>query len=201
MTGNHHATAQCYRQILPIAVLSLAFGCAHKSLRPLPAVDASAENSYMDLQPGGSLRILVPLLRSGTTRLTTLPQDTAGNTIVLSAANLIGYQISHYAIQRRRGARVQLTFTSATITKDGKTAAKTAAPVLPFQLPSKSRHIRLIYLVRSSRTDHNMAILAAKQFNDLSQFTGTLKASPEACGRDPEVSCTWVPEGVAVTPE
>ena len=75
------------------------------------------------------------------------------------------------------------------------------APTLPFALPLKAQHIRLIYLVRSSQSDHNMAITASKSLEALNGFTNRLKGSPDVCKLDGEVFCSWVPAGIAVRPE
>ncbi len=121
--------------------------------------------------------------------------------MVLSAANLIGYEVSYYTVAGRNAGRVRLKFRSAEITKDAKTMQETNAPPLPFALPAKAERVRLIYLVRSSQADHNMAIAASKDLAELNAFTDRVKMNPAVCERDATVFCTWVPAGIAVRPE
>jgi len=161
----------------------------------------ATNNAFMDLAPGGFLRILVPVLTSQGSRVETSSPKAEGNTVVLSAANLAGYEVSYYSITGRANGKVRLKFVSAEITKEGKTEQEARAPSLPFSLPSKAQHIRLIYLVRNSQSDHNMAITASKALDELNDFTNRLKGDPDLCKTDGEVFCSWVPAGVAVRPE
>ncbi len=164
------------------------------------AVPADA-NSYMDLEPGWRLRIVVPLLNGAGSRVETDVHQSQGNTIVLSSPNLIGYEVSYYAIEGHRSGRVRLKFASAEMTKNGKTVAEPDAPTLSFSLPNGTKFVRLIYLVRVSQSDHNMAITASKSKTALIAFTKELKKNPNACESQSEVFCSWVPAGVAVRPE
>lgn len=164
-------------------------------------------NSYMDLTPGERLRITVPVLNSapglnpGGYRIATDSHETNDKTIMLSAPNLAGYEVSYYAIERHANGKVRLRFTSAEMTRNGTTTPEAVAPALPFPLPPKTQHVRLIYLVRSSQSDHNMAITASKNLDALNVFTSRLKGDPDFCKADSEVFCSWVPAGIAVRPE
>jgi hypothetical protein len=176
-------------------------GCSRNVHVPASASIPAADNSYVDLESGWRLSIVVPLVKSGGTRPTLSPQQNAGNTISLSAGDLTGYEISQYAITGRSNGAVRLKFTSAEITKDGKTVLDPTPPALPFTLPRGSEHIRLIYLVRASQADHNMAVAASKRLDALNVFTKQLNKNPDVCKTSDEVSCAWVPAGVAVRPE
>ena len=184
-------------------VLLLSPGCAPKAAirTPTTATKSPADNSYMDLTPGWRLRILVPVLNSGGSQVALGSARTNGNTIVLSAANLLGYELSYYSVEGKGDGRVRLRFTTAEKTIDGKTVPEPNAPKLPFPLPAKSEYIRLIYLVRKSQSDHNMAITASKNLNALNVFTEKLKDNSDICKRNGEISCIWVPSGIAVRPE
>jgi hypothetical protein len=97
---------------------------------------------------------------------------------------------------------VRLQFTSAETTSDGKTIAESGEPALPFALPAEAGHIRLIYLIRVSQLDHNMAIaVTKKKASTLDAFTDQFQRDPRVCKDKGEVSCRWVPMHVAVTPE
>jgi hypothetical protein len=162
---------------------------------------APGDNSYLDLTPGSRLRILVPLLSAGQNHLALGSSQADGNTITLSAANLVGYQVSYYLAEGHRNGKVHLQFASAEMTKDGHTVPEPVAPHLPFQLPQRTHFIRLVFLVRVSESDHNMAIVAANTKDALAAFTAQLKQNPSACQVTENVSCVWVPEGIAVRPE
>jgi hypothetical protein len=194
-----------YRQKILVltsgAILLLTAGCAHKTLHAAAIPNTPVDNSYMDLTAGGSLRITVPILTSGGYQVATNTVHEHGNSIVMSAANLAGYAVSYYSIEGRSKGKVQVRFRAAEITRNGTTVQQTSAPRLPFLLPSASEYIRLIYLVRKSPADHNMAIAASKNLDALNAFTNRLKRQPDVCKPDAVVSCFWVPAGVAVRPE
>lgn len=181
-------------------VLFIAVGCLRRNVHVPQAADAPvSDGSYTDLEGGSRLSIVIPLTKSGGTRPTLSAQQHDGSTITLSAEDLTGYETACYAITGGRNGAVRLKFRSAEITKDGKTAAEPNPPMLPFPLPQGSEHIRLIYLVRASQADHNMAIVASKHLDSLNTFTKQLKRDPGICARNDEVFCSWVPAGIAVT--
>jgi hypothetical protein len=187
-----------FRNIATLALL-VAVGCSRHKIHAPQAVNAPAlDNSYTDLKGGCRLSILIPLTKSGTTRPTLTAQQNSASTISLSAADLTGYEVAYYAISGRRNGAVRLKFMSAEITREGKTLAELNPPTLPFVLPTGSEHIRLIYLVRASQADHNMAIIASKHLDALNTFTKELKEHPGSCARNDEVACSWVPGGIAV---
>lgn len=193
---------RCLFILLHVTILSAMVGCAHRNVR-VPALDAASrnDNSYMDLEPGWRLRVVVPLLKSGGFRVATEPEQSDSNTITASAADLIGYQTAYYAIKGKGSRGVQLEFASGETTTAGKTVPQQSRPILPFEFPLGAEHIRLIYFVRVSQSDHNMAIVAAKRINSLKAFSAQLKAKPAACVSNKEIFCTWVPAGIAVRPE
>jgi hypothetical protein len=165
------------------------------------AAPTQTDNSYFDLAPGWRLRIVVPLLKPGAEQAVQLAGQAEGNTIVLSAPNLEGYQVSYYSVERSGDGRVRLKFAAAETNRDGKTIPEPSAPVLPFPLPAKAGHIRLIYLIRESKSDHNMAIAISKRLNALNSFTERFQRNQGVCGENGEVSCVWVPTQIAVRPE
>ena len=191
-----------YRDLVVLMCLVASAGCSRKNVQvPTAASIPRSDNSYVDLEPGRRLSIVVPLVKSGGTRPTLSAQQNAGNTISLSAADLTGYEILQYAITGGRKGAVRLKFTSAEITKDGKTVPDPKPPTLPFTLPRGAEHIRLIYLVRASQADHNMAIAASKRLDALNAFTTHLNKNPDICNGNGSVFCSWVPVGVAVRPD
>ncbi len=187
--------------VLISAALLAIPGCVQKTVRPSGAPTSANDNSYLDLKPGGRLRIVIPIVKSGGYRVATNCVQGDGRTIVCSAPNLTGYEVVYYLIAGRADGNVRLNFVSGEKTQNGKTVQETGPPVLPFPFPPQMQHIRLIYLVRNSEADHNMAIVASKNANALDIFTKRLKNSPDVCKRDAAIFCYWIPAGIAVIRE
>jgi hypothetical protein len=183
------------------ATIAITSACTHKTGQPRMAATLPSDDSYTDLASGEQLRIVVPLLKSGGYRSRADSELRTGATIILSAGDLIGYEVFHYSVRAQRQGRVALRFNSAEITKEEKTVPDLNTPTLPFVLPSKPQHVRLIYFIRNSRSDHNMAIAGAKDLTALDAFTNRLKVDPSVCNREGEVFCAWIPAGIAVRPE
>ncbi len=192
------------RPFLVISLLALvsSAACSRKELKVPVAVNSpKVDNFYMDLQPDWKLRIIVPLFKSGGFSDPDMEQQAAGAEISVHSDALTGYTVSSYAILGGRKGRVRLKFLSSDVTRDGKTVLTSKRPSLPFQLPRGTEHIRLIYLVRVSRADHNMAVVASKSLEALNSFTARLQANPSACISSDALLCSWIPTGVAVRPE
>lgn len=182
--------------------LLFATGCFHTVKMKQSALTGQVCNDcFLDLTPGGRLRIVMPVFKPGTSSVATSPQKQEGSTIEFSATNLIGYSSSYYAIEAWRSGKVRLRFASAEMTKGGVTKLEAKPPQLPFALPQKPARIRLIYLLRSSQSDHNMAIVAAAKQELLSTFTEQVQADPSRCAVTKQIFCSWVPAGIAVRPE
>jgi hypothetical protein len=183
-----------------MAALLTTAGCSRRNVvtPTAPVAPGMAKSDdYIDLEPDWKLRIVVPLLKSGGF----LPKLTAEPDGSYSAADLIGYEVSYYTVKDKGNTSVRLQFVSAEATRDDKTVPEKHAPTLPFSLPRRAGHIRLVYLVRVSQADHNMAIVASKRPDDLNAFTKRLKENPDICNEKTNVFCSWVPAGVAVRPE
>jgi hypothetical protein len=185
-----------------VAVACFLASCSKHTL-PVPGVATIVnDRSFLDLKPGERLKVVVPLLKPGPSGATvTTEQAAKDGTLVLSAENLVGYESVYYAIVGRQDGTVRLRFQRAETSKDGVKTALSKAPELPFALPERRRHVRLIYLVRQSRSDHNMAIVASRSIGALNTLTERLKNDPNLCITDGEVFCSWVPAGVAVRAE
>lgn len=187
--------------LMCLGALTWASGCSRRTVAvAAPSNPTTPDNSYIDLQPGWTLRVVVPLLKPGATDPHDRVLQTNGNTLTIRSKDLIGYQTSIYAVEGKKKG-VEIEFASAETTREGKTTPEPSPPTLPFQLPRKAGHIRLIYLVRVSEADHNMAIVASKHLEALNAFTARLKANPNICKPAGEISCLWVPVGIAVRPE
>jgi hypothetical protein len=136
----------------------LLVGCTRQAVR-VPAVAASARpnRSYTDLQAGSTLRIILPLTKSGQLPPHLTDSAAEGNTLTLHAADLIGYTSSIYSVTGK-SHEVRLRFLSAEEVENGKPSHLDTPPLLPFALPRKTAHVRLVFLVRVSAVDHNMAM-------------------------------------------
>jgi hypothetical protein len=167
---------------------------------PVPAAPP-ADNEYLDLTPGSHLSVTVPYFKSGRYVAPTGSETEDKGVVTMSAPDLIGVQVSHFAVEGRADQRVRLLFLSADTTRDGKKTTEEHAPALPFALPKGYRHVRLVYFVRSSQADHNMAITASKTMPDMNEFTNRMRADPSICEKPGPVSCVWVPPGIAVRAE
>lgn len=158
-------------------------GCVRRHAAAIAPAAVPSDNSYLDLKAGGKLRVVLPL-RNG------------------DSQEIAGFQMIHYDVEAAGEGRVRLKFTSAATTvRSGTTTEAREEPALPFRLPRGPRYIRLVYLVRLSRSDHDMAVLAALHADQLNAFTQRLKDDPGSCRPRGSVSCFWVPPGVAVRPE
>jgi hypothetical protein len=124
-------------------ILVAGAGCSRKNVSvPVPVASNIAKpDDYMDLEPEWKLRIVVPLLKSGGFRPAVTAQQTDGNTISMSADDLLGYEVSHYVANGKSASRVRLAFVSAEATREGKTVPEAHAPSLPFALPQGREHI------------------------------------------------------------
>jgi hypothetical protein len=196
--SSRHAWNALLPGLLALAPLLINTACKPRAT-DVPATPSDSD--YMDLMPGTSLSIIVPYRTdAGYTVQPDAVQGTGG-TITISDSHLIGYQVSRYAINGKSDGRVSLHFQSAETSRNGKASQEQKPPELPFALPRNRQHMRLIYFVRSSQADHNMAIAASKDLTRLNAFTNRLRTNPNVCGPDAEVYCTWVPIGVAVRPQ
>lgn len=188
--------------LLCVGIMTALTGCSRRTVRvPNTPNERAADNSYLDLKPGGTLCILVPLLKSKGSVPSVVSASREEKIISVAAPDFVGYEVSYYSIKGSSNGIVQLKFKSAEVSRNRRTVQELNPPALPFKLPQRPAHIRLVYLIRASQADHNMAILASKQLPALNAFTKQLKQSPTVCGQDEKVFCTWVPAGVAVRPE
>src|ERR1035438_2363086 len=138
-----------------LALASLLAACtARHTHAPVAAVQPIGP-SYIDLEPGWRLRVVTPILKSGGYRLKPTGETSGGNTVTLSVGDdFLGYEVAYYAVKARNGVE----FVSAETTRDGRTTPQPQPVAHLFQLPRGVRHVRLIYLVRVSQADHDMAV-------------------------------------------
>jgi hypothetical protein len=188
--------------VISMGLLEGTIGCVRQQV-PLstPGGTVRNDNSYMDLEPGSVLRIVMPLLKPGAVGSGLAEREVNGNTITLSADDLAGYTTAHYSVTGNKRSGVRLRFLSAEETRNGNTIPMPQPPKLPFDLPQRTEHLRLIYLVRVSQADHNMAIVGSKRVDAVDAFTKRLREEPAICKTSGDIFCSWVPASIAVRPE
>jgi hypothetical protein len=182
-----------------MAVVCAVFtGCAARHTLPVTAAVTPDTSSFIDLKPGWRLRVVTPILKSGGYRLKPAAQEVSGSTVTLSVGSeFLGYEVAYYGV-RPRG----VDFLSAEITREGKAVPQTQPIAHLFELPHGIRHVRLIYLLRASQADHDMAVAAAKEMPALEALTQRVLANPaDGCKNDGGAVCSWIPGGIAVVPE
>lgn len=174
-------------------------GCASRSARvPSPV----QRGDSIDLLPGWRLRVVTPILRSAGYRLKALNEQTENNTITIAGSDFLGYETAYYAVKARRCRGVRVEFTSAERNQNGETRSEDRPLVRLFELPRRARYVRLIYLLRSSRADHDMAVVAATGTKSLETLTEQLEADPAgSCRSSKSAYCSWIPDGIAVRAE
>jgi hypothetical protein len=187
-------------RVLLVLLLVLG-GCAKKRLPVPPPVVRGP--SYAELEAGWRVRVISPVLKSGRFILKTAEQQEEGNTITLRAGDEFqGYETATYAVGRHPQGGVRVALTDVILNKGGalKHPAKSFAPRL--RMPGRLRHVRLLYTMKVSDADHNMAVLAATNSPRLAALTARVQAAPAAeCRVSRNEYCEWIPAGVAVRAE
>ena len=167
--------------------------------RPRLSIVATPSNEYIDLRPGQRLRAVTPILRSGGYQLRPSNPTPPGATFTVQTdGEFLGYEQAFYDV----APGLRISFSSAETIIDGISRPQPVPLVPLFPLPGRgTQQVRLLYLVRSSAADHNMAILAAPDLSGLQSLTAAVHANPStACVSSKRVYCAWVPAGIALRP-
>ena len=170
-------------------------------LKPQAVPHAFVDRSYVDLRPGWRIRVITPILKSGGFKVQTEQVKSSDGTIELKTGDgIVGYEVSYYTVNARESGGRAIRFTSAETRVRGGTPIRKLQPAfLLFDLPDASRYLRLVFLMRASRTEHDEAILGASSPSDLDVLTRRVESSPaENCKVQAEGVCSWVPEGIGV---
>lgn len=188
-------------------------GCSHKKIAAPgtpPALTWPVKSpDFIDLVPG-VVREVTPIFTSGAFVIPRRPQEPGpgpaeGNVqqgpsvITLEGTDFEGYETVLYTLKPRNGGGIEVALTSVEITKGDQTTAAAKPRVLLFQFPRRVRYIRLLYLIRVSESDHNMAVLGSDDVDRLNAFTKEVQSDPTAgCKNARRAFCSWVPQGIAV---
>lgn len=196
-----------------LAALLLTFmlaGCAVRRGPSRDVLDAAVARGFIDLQPGWRIKAFTPVLKSGGYLPALVDEGQSGGSVRLSTpADLVGYETSYYSVKRREdlsvkdppamGQAVKIELTSVLLTRDGKTTQQRQPALQLFDLPETARFVRLLYLVRVSGADHDMAIVGAPTFGALDELTRAIGTNPvESCVVGGSSYCKWVPKGIGV---
>jgi hypothetical protein len=163
-------------------------------------LDHGSGRDYADMQPGWGIQVVTPVLKSGgyKPQLTEGPRKDGGATFTTNE-DFVGYETSYYAVKARDGGGVRIEFISAWVTKQSRTTRRPYPLIRLFEFPVSARLVRLVYMVRVSRADHNMAIVAASNVGELNDLTERVRTNPEgACQVDLTGGCKWVPDGIGI---
>jgi hypothetical protein len=191
-----------------IEVIVLASILAACSGRVPPQISRNTEHpqpdyDYVDLQPGWRIKVVTPILKSGKFVTDAQVVGQKGNQMIVKVGpDFVGYELAYYAVRAHSGGGVSIRFSSAQIFRNGR-PTKQSRPTVPlFDLPTNMSFIRLIFLIRVSKADHDQGILAASSLGQLEELTRDVEIDPEGnCRAFAEAVCSWIPRGIAAQPE
>jgi hypothetical protein len=185
---------------LLLAGAILLAGCARHA--PLPPAPARAP--YTDLKPGQRVTVVTPILKSGGFLVRSAESKVeaapgAGLNVTMKMdEDFQGYETAVYQLDAR--SRVRLL--EASVSKGGVVTPQTKSIAPRLNVPAKMRYVRLLYTLRVSAADHNMAVLAAANAKRLTSLTERVQSDPAgACRSSAKEYCEWVPAGIAVRPD
>ena len=188
--------------LLMFTILS-GCGVRRTAVRPAAVPLKDPGPTFVDLQPGWDVRVVSPILKSGGYKLDFVAssESTSGSAITIKTTdNFLGYESALYKVEANgKGVRIILDHTEAI--RDGVTTRKKDSSLRLFQLPDRTKHVRLVYLQRASGSDHNMALVASNRKKTLEALTRKVQMNPPQCTTEQVDVCTWIPEGIAVRPD
>ncbi len=146
---------------------------------------------------------MVPILRSGGYVVPMTVEQEEGHTITAKVGtDFIGYETEYYDVRPRNGSGIAVSFREAEALEEGKSSKRRRPMLQLFELPPKTKFVRLIYLIRESKSDHNMVIVAAADEKTLAKLTaGVMSNHSLLCNSSENAKCVPVPAGIAVVPE
>lgn len=185
-----------------VATLCVALSaCSTHRQQPEPSPISNL--NYIDLQPGWRIRVVAPILKSGgyKVRLEEVKNQN-GTTTIKTGKDFEGYETDYYDV-RSSDSLLNIKFHSGEVRRNDGSRQSTLHPLAPlFDSSHERQYVRLLFLRRSSDRDHDQAILAASSARQLELLMNQVQSDPaQNCQSREEMSCIWVPAGVAVRPE
>lgn len=178
------------------ASLPLPLGAAYRLLHPNLAADG-----YIDLLPSYRLRVVSPLYPAGA-----LPADPGAVTTVVSpngepmlqaraAPGLLGYEIAWYNVGPH-----SLDVLNTEAFRNGVRTTSRSSAFAYFGFDRSRSLYRMLFLTRSSPSDRDALVLAARSESELEAATRELAANSQLC-RTPayQSRCVILPRQVALT--
>jgi hypothetical protein len=181
----------------------MLLGC-HRSKPTSATPHGHTDLSYIDLQPGWRIKVVVPIIESGGYKVRTEEVRNSDGTVSLrTEKGFLGYETDYYRVNQRGNGKPFISFESAEFTGTNRQKARKPKPVLAlFEFPVNSTHVRLLFLARVSENEHDAAVLASPSLATLDVLTPKVESNPSNnCTAQPEGLCSWIPEGIAVQPE
>lgn len=175
-------------------------GCAARPSRPLepgPPPAQPVNPDFVELRPGDRVVVVIPILRSGGYILPSLRTQAGGGRIE-AGPDFLGYEQDFYTV-KGAGNGVRVRFSHGVVWRNGKEQTVHAPRVTLFEHMENSR-VRLVFLLRVSEDDHDMAIVSSTDLPSLNEITRQVTARAE-CLSSGVGNCTWVPKGIAVRRE
>lgn len=195
-------TMRAAKMFLAFAMLATVSACGHRHSPESPAI--SHEGSYIDLQAGWRIRVVTPILKSGTFKVQVQELRTSNGAVTLKTSDdFQGYETDIYRARGEGKTGIAVQFVSAEVTDiSGKRTTK-PQPIVPlFVFPHGIEYVRLLFLTRVSQAEHNEAIIAASSLQGIEELAQRVGTNPdENCRNSAEEVCFWVPEGISVQPE
>jgi hypothetical protein len=85
-----------------------------------------------------------------------------GNTIsVYAGKDFIGYETDYYAVRPMNNSGVKIVLRGVKAVVQEKKSERTTPALRLFNFPPNLKFVRIVYLVRESKSDHDMVLLAA----------------------------------------
>jgi len=171
--------------------------------RPQADHPTPLERAYIDIEPGWRLRVVAPILKSGSFDMHIKEQRQENGVVVLKTGeDFEGYETDFYTVASK-GDGLNVRLSSARITRPDK---KEMRPLRPLDsildLPGDTQSLRLLFLARESESDHDQAVLTATSAQDMDAITNAVLEHPiENCRSQAQATCAWVPRGIVIRPE
>jgi hypothetical protein len=194
----------CVAAMLVVIWCLLLSACVRRL--PPPATNehsAMANSDYIDLRAGWRVRVVVPILRSGGYIVPMKTRQEGKSVSVSTGTDFIGYETDDYSVRpSRNGVGVRIVFERATAAIQGKTSKRAEPALQLFNFSPELQLVRIVYLIRESRSDHDMVILAAADEGVLRKSTeGAISGAAEECKTESRLLCVQIPPGIGLSLE
>jgi hypothetical protein len=127
-----------------------------------------------------------------TVPLTITPE---GNSLVSTTSkDFVGYETDYYEVRPREGAGIGIAFSGAEAVEQGKTAKKERPILDPFSSFAGFGLVRMVYLDRESKADHDALLVAAGDEETINRSAAVVANNAEACRHPRSPLAPWFPQ-------